>query len=465
MTKGLMIAAVHSGAGKTTVSLGIMAALLRKGLAVQPFKVGPDYIDPGLHFAACGRKSHNLDSWMGTEEVVKTVFYKNARKADISVIEGVMGLYDGKKDCGIVGSSAHVALILNLPVILVVDVRGMARSCLALVKGFLEYEPQLNLKGVIFNYASSDYYKTVLKTELEDELGVKVLGCLPKKKDIQMPSRHLGLLPGEENDQLDQMISKMADLIEQEIDVAQLIKMAVKIQITEPEFEEQNTPTEIRIGVARDETLSFYYQDNFDYLEELGAEIHFFSPLHDQKIPEVHGLYIGGGFPEMFLPGLSQNVSMKESIRKAYRNGMPIWAECGGFMYLNDKISDFYEETYFGVGIIPGQVKMSETLAALGYVQARAVRKSIIAEQNDVLRGHEFHYSIMNGVEDSSAFTLTGGKGKDFRQDGYAEGNLAASYVHLHLRSNPGVARHLIQACEKYKLEKSKTLSFKEVGL
>ncbi|KUG05471.1 cobyrinic acid a,c-diamide synthase [hydrocarbon metagenome] len=464
-TKGLMIAAVNSGAGKTTISLGIMAALIRKGIAVQPFKVGPDYIDTGLHFAACGRRSHNLDSWMGSEEIVKRVFYKNARKADISVIEGVMGLYDGAKGSGIAGSSAHVALTLNLPVILVVDVRGMARSCLALVKGFLEYEPQLNLKGIILNYASGDYYKTYLKTEIEDELGVKVLGCLPKHNDIQIPSRHLGLLPNEENDQLDQLISKMADLIEQEIDVAELIELAENLAAIEMEDKELRAPSKVRIGVARDAGFSFYYQDSLDYLEELGGEIHFFSPLHDQELPEVHGLYIGGGFPEMFLSRLSQNESMKDSVREAHKNGMPIWAECGGFMYLNEEIAGFTGETYSGVGIIPGQVKMSGSLAALGYVQAKALKDSIIAERGDVLRGHEFHYSIINGIDHSAAFTLMGGKGKDFRPDGYVAGNLAASYVHLHLRSNPGVARNLLKACEKYKLAKSELQTCEEVSI
>lgn len=450
----IVIAGVHSGVGKTTMTLGIMAALRRKGIAVQPFKVGPDYIDPGLHRYAAGVSSHNLDSWMGSEEVVKTVFAQNASRRQISIIEGVMGLYDTARGQRITGSTAHIALILNAPVILVVNAHAMAQSCIALVKGYMDYEPRLQIKGVILNNASS-YHKEDLRERLEEELGVRVLGCVPKNKAVSMPERHLGLLPAEENSELSRAIELMADLMEAELDLESLLRLADNAPDLKINRQEPLRGQSLSIGVARDEAFSFYYQDSLDYLHELGARIEFFSPLRDSSIPTVDGLYLGGGFPEMFIERLGLNSAMLDSIRSACMQSMPILAECGGFMYLTERIRDFAGNYWPGAGIIPAEVKMTNKLAALGYVEATALQESIIAARGDVLRGHEFHYSQLEGIgKAEAAYSLSGGKGGDFRLDGYAQGNILASYVHLHLRSNPHAARNFINACREYGLHR-----------
>jgi cobyrinic acid a,c-diamide synthase len=431
-----------------------MAALRRKGIVVQGFKTGPDYIDTGLHMHASGITSHNLDSWMGSESVVKTVFCKNAARAQISVIEGVMGLYDGFEGGKIRGgSSAEIALMLDVPVILVVDGGGLAQSCVALVKGYMDYEPRVNIKGVVFNNTGSIYHKNLLTQCVEEELGVKVLGCLTAEKNIKMPERHLGLLPAEENEKLQSSIALMADLAEREIDLAQLLEIAN--QAGEIEFDWYCGPPRhpgITIGIAKDKAFSFYYQDSLDYLMEQGARLEYFSPLRDQSIPRVDGLYLGGGFPEVFLDELSANQAMMDSIREAVNKGIPVFAECGGFMYLARSISDFGGKTWSGVGIIPARVKMTNKLAALGYVEARALRDSILARKGEILKGHEFHYSQISGIDESEeAYLLAGRTGKDFRNDGYARGNILASYVHVHLRSNPLAVHHFLDACQNYR--------------
>lgn len=447
----LVIAGVHTGVGKTTMTLGIMAALKKKNFTVQPFKVGPDYIDPGLHACAAGVVSHNLDSWMGSQEVVKTVFAKNAARAQVSIIEGVMGLYDTARGGRIIGSTAHVAMILQAPVVLVVNVKAMAQSCVALVKGYMEYEPGVQIKGLILNNASR-FHVEDMRPLLEAELGIPVLGCVPERRDLSMPERHLGLVPAEENNNLMATIGAMGDLIAAELDLEALMALAESAPPLEPYHPTMVRPHDLTIGVARDEAFSFYYQDSLDFLNELGAELLFFSPLRDNTIPEVDGLYLGGGFPEMFLERLGANAAMLDSIRAACKQQMPIFAECGGFMYLCENIRDFSGQAWPAAGLIPAQVEMTHGLAALGYVEATARQDSVIARRGDVVRGHEFHYSQLTGIgADQAAFSLQGGMGSDQRADGYAQGNLFASYVHLHLRSNPQAAHNFLAACRSYR--------------
>lgn len=453
----VMIAGAQSGAGKTTLTLGILAALRRRGIKVQPYKVGPDYIDPGLHCQAAGRISHNLDSWMGDERVVKQIFLKNAGGADLCLVEGVMGLFDGARGERLKGSSAHIALILDLPVILVVNARGMGRSCLPLIKGFQEYEPRLKLAGVILNNAGSSYYRTEIKTAIEEELGLPVLGCLPRDREIVMPERHLGLLPAEENPRLQTVLAQMADLVEGAVDLEGLLQVAAGAPaLTGPPPAGEEAPGRaagpVVIGVARDEAFSFYYQDNLDFLAELGASLVYFSPLRDRELPSVDGLYLGGGFPEMFLPELAGNGAMKESLRRAFAGGMPMVAECGGFVYLAETIVDFAGNSWEGVGLVPATARMEERLAALGYVEARALRESPLAEQGDCLRGHEFHYSVMAGLpEAKAAYVVTGGGRRKPQTEGYVDRHLVASYLHLHWRSNPRAAARFVDRCRQYR--------------
>ncbi len=447
----VMIAGVHSGSGKTTLSLGLMAALRRRGIEVQPFKVGPDYIDSGLHTRACGRCSHNLDSWMMTPEVMDTVFAKNAASTEISIIEGVMGLFDGFRGERVAGSSAQVALMLKAPVVLVVHVNNMSQSCVALVKGFMEYEPGVEIKGVILNHASA-FHQEWVAPNLEAELGVKVLGCVPQQDSIAIPERHLGLLPADEQGELALHLDKLADLVEAYLDIEAVLALAREASPLDLYWHSPPVATVTTIGVARDAAFSFYYQDSLDYLNELGAEIKYFSPLHDASLPAVDGIYIGGGFPEMFLPQLSGNNSMKRSIQEAHQLGMPILAECGGLMYLTRTLQDWEGHSWPGVGVVPADTVMTRKLQELGYIEATALQDSVMAEQGDVVRGHEFHYSALKGLgPEQKAFQLEGGMSRGTRRDGYAEGSLVASYLHLQLRANPAAARRFVEACISYR--------------
>lgn len=447
----IMIAGVQSSTGKTTVSLGLMAALKRRQNKVQAFKVGPDYIDSGLHSHACGQSAHNLDSWMMTPEVLQTVFVKNALGADISIIEGVMGLFDGYRGERIKGSSAHVALMLKTPVVLVVNAHSLSQSCVALVKGFMDYQPGVEIKGVVLNQATA-FHQEWVAPNLEAELGVRVLGCIPRQESISIPERHLGLLPADEHEELAAHLNKMADLVEAHLDLEQVLALAREAEPLDVTWQKPPGAKRTTIGVARDAAFSFYYQDSLDYLEELGAELKYFSPLGDESLPEVEGIYLGGGFPEMFLDRLSGNEGIKTALREAHRQGMPILAECGGMMYLTRLIKDWEGKEWPGVGIVPAEIHMTRQLQELGYIEATALVDTVIAARGQVLRGHEFHYSTLEGIDPGQwAFSLEGGLGRGQRRDGYAQGSLLASFLHLQLRANPQAAQHFVAACGAYR--------------
>lgn len=448
----IVLGGVKSGVGKTVISLGIMKALTSKGFDVQPFKVGPDYIDTSLHRHAAGVYSHNLDSWMGSPQVVSTIFTRNAARKRISVIEGVMGLFDGCRQGGYEGSTAHIALLLDAPVILIVDVKGMGKSCVPLVKGFKDYLSSLRVSGVILNRASGDFQQRRLPEILKKELGVEVFGVLPPTDEIVFPERYLGLVPPQENENLEKLLESAELLIQSSLDLEKLLDAADKApSLNYNEVEEKIYLESVKIGVAWDEVFNFYYQDSLDYLEELGAELYYFSPLRDERLPSVSGLYLGGGFPEKYLDSLSRNTSMKEALWKAVNHGMPILAEGGGFMYLAERIKDLQGNCYSGAGLVPSQVEMTNKLQSLGYIKAAAQKDNLLTAREEVLKGHEFHYSRVQWEANyRPAFTLTGGKGFDNRPEGYAHGNLLASYLHIHLRSNPTAADNFVKACRKF---------------
>lgn len=450
-----VIAGAHSGTGKTTLTLGLLAVLKETGYNVQPYKVGPDYIDPGLHRAACDTYSHNLDSWMGNEDVVKSVFETYASNKDIAVIEGVMGLFDGVKGNLNQGSTAHVAKILDAPVILIVNAGGMAGSCAALIKGFKEFDKDVNLAGVIFNNVGSENHSRFLEDIVNEYLDIPCVGYLVRNEKITMPERHLGLLPASENYKLKNQLEPLKKIIKEGINIDKLLEIANKAPALSNKSNKKDVlQKNVRIGVAWDSAFNFYYQDSITFLQELGAEIKYFSPLKDKKIPDVHGLYLGGGFPEMFLEELAANREICSLIKEKYENGMPIYAECGGYMYLMEKIKDFKGNRYSGLGIIPGEVKMTDKLAALGYVKAASESDSILLNKGEVIKGHEFHWSEMEGIpEKYAAYTLVGGRGQDGRKEGFAYKNLLGSYVHLHLRSNPAAAKGFISSCHNYHKE------------
>ena len=451
----IVLAGTHSGVGKTTLTLGLLTAFRRRGIKVQPFKVGPDYIDPGLHKAAAGVTSHNLDSWMGSSEKVRELFIKRAKGMDISLVEGVMGLFDGARGQGERGSTAQVAKIIEAPVILVFSAQGLARSAAALINGYRSFDPNLQVCGVIANGVGSETHRQFIKDVLAEELGVPLLGALVKQKDIVMPQRHLGLLPAAENKVLDQTLTALAQLVEEQIDLTKLLSLAQQAPALKASalLPEAQSFKGVRLAVARDEAFNFYYQDSLDYLVELGATLVFFSPLRDTKLPpDVDGIYIGGGFPEQFLPMLSANQLLKQELVERSQQAMPVYAECGGFMYLCESITDLAGQCFAGVGLVPARVKMGQRLAALGYVQARLTKTCLLGEPGMILKGHEFHWSTMEDLPaEVNVYQLTGGRGQEGRGEGYASKEILASYVHIHFRYNPGAAQNFLMACQKYR--------------
>ncbi len=357
--QGIVIAGTHSGSGKTTITLGMLAALRKKGYKVQPFKTGPDFIDPGLHKLVTGRTSRNLDLWMCGSDYVKECFYKHTADADIAVVEGVMGMYDGSL------STADLAAVLDLPVILIVDAYGMAESAGAVVKGFLEFRGNKSkIAGVIFNRVASERHYMRVKDSVQD---IPVLGYLPRSVEFNIPDRHLGLVVAEENPIAREEIDKLADAIIAHVDIEAMLKSTER-RTQSAGKKSETVVSDIKIGVAYDKAFCFYYEDNLDMLREAGAEIVYFSPLSDSVMPDnVDALYLGGGYPELHAEKLSANTSMVDSIKQYSDNGMPVYAECGGFMYLTEGIFDFEDKFHPMAGVFPFKTKMRKGRSRLGY--------------------------------------------------------------------------------------------------
>jgi len=433
----ILIAGTHSGVGKTTVTLGLMAALRARGLVVQPFKVGPDFIDPTHHTAICGRTSRNLDPYMMGEEGVRRSFYSALAGADVAVVEGVMGLYDGM-DGTEIGSSAQVAKILDLPVLLVINVHGMSRSAAALEKGFAEYDRGVRLAGTILNQVGSERHQAMLKSCLVRP----IFAALPRNRDMEMKSRHLGLVMGFEKEH---DIAAMAALLEKHAAIDEILSL--RAPAPPAHKEKANIVKSVRIGVAQDEAFCFYYYDNLRELERCGADLVFFSPLVDD-LPDVDGLYIGGGYPELHAARL-ESAPARRQIKSASEDGMPIYGECGGLMYLGRTIE--LETGSFGmVGALPGSTIMTKRLAALGYAEAKTVGQNPIAGLGKTLRGHEFHYSRFNCDKDARfAYQLSRGKGIQDGWDGLVEHNTLSGYLHAHFYSLS--VERFIDSCGKYR--------------
>ena len=446
----IVLAGVSSGVGKTTVVTGLLRVLRDQGLAVQPFKVGPDYIDPGFHEKAAGRDSYNLDTWLVPEERLVSTFCTLAAGADLSVIEGVMGLFDG--GAAGVSSTAHIARLLQAPVVLVMNCRSMGQSAAAVALGYREYAPDVEIAGVILNQLGSDNHEQIIREAMAG-IGMPVLGALHRTDALQTPERHLGLTPVTETE-TDALIAHMAETVGAGLDLAAIRSVAESAPVLFPETEEtacENAP--VRIGVAKDEAFTFYYPTSLSALAEKGAELVPFSPLADETIPDVDGLLFGGGFPEMFLEKLAANVSLKTSIKNARDAGMPIFAECGGLMYLCREIFDFEEKEYEMVGLVPAVCRMQKKLQRVGYVTAKALRESILAQAGETLRGHEFHFSTME--PDASdfpwAYELTGSRQKEAHREGYAAGAVLASYLHINFDGSPAAADRFLSACRAYR--------------
>ncbi|MGP7817183.1 cobyrinate a,c-diamide synthase [Niallia sp. 01092] len=451
-SRRLVIAGTGSGVGKTTLTIGIMSALQKKGYTVQGFKCGPDYIDPTYHTAVTGRTSRNLDSWMLNHDMVKEIACLGSKGADISIIEGVMGFFDGKNPTNNDGTTAEISIITKSPVVLVVNCASMARSAAAIVKGFQAFLEEANIVGVIANRIGSEGHFKIVKTAIEQECNIPVIGYLKRNQDVAIPERHLGLVPSVERGELDSFFVQLGELVLETIDVEQLYELAQapELEIVESQFKNKENQT-VRIAVARDAAFNFYYQENLDLLKAHGAELVEFSPLKGEILPnDVAGLYIGGGFPEEFAKELSQQIAVKQSIQTAIENGLPTLAECGGFMFLTDAIETTDGEKYEMVGVIPGEVKMQTKLAALGYREVTGEEGNFLFHGNVKAKGHEFHYSTFHPKgEVPYAYQTKGMRG--IKQEGYMKGNLVAGYTHFHFGSCQEMVKNWMNQCKEIK--------------
>jgi cobyrinic acid a,c-diamide synthase len=456
MMKKICIAGTQSGVGKTTVTMAILAAL-SKTMRVQPFKVGPDYIDPMFHSLITGNKSRNLDSYLMSKEVINYLFMKHAVHSDIAVIEGVMGLFDGASVGSDIGTTASIAKMTKTPVILVVDGSKVAASIAAVVKGFELFDPQLKIVGVICNKVSGEGHYQILKEAIELHTHIEPIGYLTKDMQVEIPERHLGLVPTEELIELEQMFERLANMASKTIDLDRLLQLAKTREISlQGQLINSSTSKtkDIRIAYAKDEAFHFYYQDNLDYLKDQGVELLPFSPMRDQELPvNINGLMIGGGFPEMFAKELAGNLKMKESIQKALEKGLPYYAECGGLMYLCQELYDLEGHGHRMVDWFQGKTSMQKSLQRFGYAQLTLDQKCIFGEKGAQINVHEFHRSKAD-IKNASIYRLNKEKhGQTVKQwqCGFAKGAGVGSYAHIHFYSNLDFAHNFVESCRIYK--------------
>jgi cobyrinic acid a,c-diamide synthase len=452
--KAFVVAGTASGVGKTTIATGLMAALRTRGLRVQGFKVGPDYIDPQFHTLATGRSSRNLDSWLVPTPTLRALFRRALRDAQVAVIEGVMGLYDGRHGGGEEGSTAEVAKLLALPVVLVVDASRQARSAAAQVLGFRAFDPDLRILGVVLNRVGSTAHRDTLIDAIESRTGLPVLGAIPRAAHLVLPERYLGLIPPSETPVRHDFAASAAETVARWVNLDALLQLAD--YVSPPPAREVSpfplTPARCHgaIGVARDRAFGFYYADALELLEAAGLELREFSPLADPSLPPgVDGLYIGGGFPERFASDLAANHSLLRDLRHTARRGLPIYAECGGYMYLTRAIVDEAGQRHPMAGLIPTAVSLLDARLSLGYRPATAARDSLLWRAGEPIRAHEFHYSrCLPTRRPPPAYCV---QGRDPQSEGMARGNLLASYLHVHLACTPEAPRRFAAACAKWR--------------
>lgn len=443
----ILIAGVSSGCGKTTITCALLQALVNRGLKTASFKSGPDYIDPMFHGEIIGVKSSNLDAFFCDESTIRYLLNKNSMDCDISIIEGVMGYYDGINLNSIKASTYEVSKITNTPVILTINCKGMANSVIALIKGFIEYKNDSNIVGVILNNISKSTFE-VVKINIENEFNgsLKVLGYLPKlSDDLVFGSRHLGLITAEEINDIKEKLNNLANIIENTVNIDDIIEIAnnvSEINYKAPYINHHNN--KVRIAVAYDRACCFYYRDNLELLEEMGAELVYFSPINDKELPsDIDGLYIGGGYPELYCEKLSGNISMLNSIKTALINKIPCIAECGGFMYLSKTIDD-----YRMVGFLEGKSDNTNKLSRFGYITLLANKDNMLCKKGEKIRGHEFHY--YDSTECGNSFTAIKENGKTWNCI-IATDSLYAGYPHLHFYSNLKFVENFYVKCVEYK--------------
>ena len=452
----ILLAAGSSGSGKTLITCGLLEALVERGLKTASFKCGPDYIDPMFHSRVIGTKSRNLDTFFTGSEVTKYLLTRNARDCEIAVMEGVMGFYDGVAGTTTTASAYDLAKVTDTPVILIVNSRGMSVSLAAYVKGFLEYKKNSHIKGVIFNQMSPMLYPRMKKL-LEEELGVAVLGYVPKVEDCVIESRHLGLVLPDEIPELKDRLHKLAGVLEETLDIDRILELAGEapdLLDAKPESVTDFRLSEpVRIGVAEDEAFCFFYADNFRLLGEMGAEIVPFSPMEDKQLPDdLDGLLLYGGYPELNGKKLEQNTTMKDMIREKLKAGMPCMAECGGFMYLHEEMEGMDGNFYQMAGVIPGKAYRTPKLSRFGYVTLTQKKPALGMEDFGEIPAHEFHYfDSENCGGDFHAAKPESKRGWDCI---HGTDTMLAGFPHLYYYGNPEVPKAFLKKCLAYKKQR-----------
>jgi cobyrinic acid a,c-diamide synthase len=458
----VVVAATGSGVGKTTATVALMSAMRARGLKVAAFKCGPDYLDPTYHERAAGVRSHNLDGWMMDRDAVVATFARASAGADIAVIEGMMGLFDSATPTCDEGSTAQIAKWLEAPVIVVTDASGVARTIAAVAVGFGRFDPAVHVAGIICNRIGGRGHLDLLRAVQPE---VPIVGGFPAIADLAFPERHLGLLMADERTVPQRLIDGWSRLAADWLDldaIVELARSASAIKVGSESDERDSTlRARCRIGVAYDAAFHFYYEDNLSRLRSLGAEIVNFSPIQDRELPDVDGLYLGGGYPEAFARGLSSNSEMLAAIRRFAISGGVIYAECGGLMYLTEAIRTFDAAQWPMAALIPGVAAMSDRLQALGYVEVATSADSILGPAHSRFRGHQFRYSTLEGIDGGKPidriYDVSPRWGGAPFAEGYRVGKVLASYVHAHWASNPAIARALIEACVRSRIARQPT--------
>jgi cobyrinic acid a,c-diamide synthase len=469
----VVVAGATSNVGKTTVTAGLIASLRQRGLVVQPFKCGPDYVDPSYHERAAGRPCRNLDTWMLNDTQLVDSFTRACRDADIAIVEGVMGLFDGADWHDERGSTAQIAKLLHAPVLLVLDISGAARSAAAVALGFRNFDPAVRFCGVVLNFAGSERHARGCAEAIASATGLPMLGWLPRDLQLRIPERHLGLVPGGEQVDSAALIAEMGSAVTERFDVARIVEIARGVErahgtgdarfvehahgadrmhsaVRATSSAHRRAPRPI-VAVARDDAFCFYYPENLELLVEAGAAVEFFSPLRGERpAANAAGVYLGGGYPELHGPTLASNIGLWNVLKDFNAADVPIYAECGGFMVLTEGLTDTSGHSWPMAGLLPGIARMSGKLAALGYRHATALRSNLLAEAGESLRGHEFRYSSWD-CETASGAATAAWEVRGTRTDGpvgfagYARGNLLASYLHVHFGQRPQLAWRFVQ--------------------
>lgn len=453
----MMLAAPKSGSGKTMLTCAVVQLLKKYGKTVVSYKCGPDYIDPMFHKQILGVPSKNLDTFFTGEETTKALFLKNRTESDFVVMEGVMGLFDGLGGIREEGSSYHLAKVTKTPIILVVDVKGMGYSVLPLIAGFLQYDTEHLIKGVLLNRMSKAYYE-LLAPRMESELGISVVGYFPNCKELHIGSRHLGLVMPDEREEIYQQLQRAAEEMEHTVSIEKMIRIAEMAEEVIPPYPtekiEDAPEKKVMIGVAKDEAFCFYYEDNLEMLQEYGAEITTFSPLHDEKLPDgCDALLLGGGYPELYAKELEGNVHLKQAIREAFTDGIPIVAECGGFMYLHQTLTDQEDQIFPMIGVVDGDCKYQGKLVRFGYILLEEKKENGWLAGAPI-KAHEFHYydSTENGVDCIATKPTTGRTYECV----WTDEQYWLGFPHLYYPSNPAFAKSFVKKAEEYRKKKER---------